>query len=190
VSHLSLLIESSRKVTNLNELRDLLICDCVKCGLSEGSLSHVLRVETTFPKAWALRSDLAEMLDVYYANYDKNEKPKASAIGICSRPSFAGTPRYSVYSKTGANKDDFKPLNKVAEVKIVPVVAKSKSEAAAKRCFKCNSPGHFVSACPQRATGHSVRSNKCAISNLHVSLESGDQLIERAPGAHVSTVGF
>jgi len=54
VSRLSLLINyylSSRKVIKLNELRDLLICDRVTCGLSEGSsLSHVLRVEITFPK--------------------------------------------------------------------------------------------------------------------------------------------
>jgi len=71
----------------------------------------------------------------------------------------------------------------------VSLVAKSMSEATVKRCFKCNSPGHLVSTCPQRATGHSVRSNKCAISNMHVSLESGDQLIERGPGAHVTTVG-
>jgi len=149
VSRLSLLIDyylSSRKVTNLNEIRDLLICHRVKCGLSEASLSHVLKVETTFPKAWAPPNDLAEMSDVYCANYDKNEKLKASAIGICSRQSFAGTPRNSVYSKTDANKDDFKPLNKVAEVEIVPVVAKSKSQATVQRCFKCNSPGPLVSA--------------------------------------------
>jgi len=129
------------------------------------------------------------MLDVYYAYYYKNKKLKASAIGIYSRQSFAGTPRNSVYSKAGSIKDDLKPLNKVAEVEIMPVVAKSKSEATVKWCFKCNSPGHLVSACPQRATGHYVRSNKCAISNMHASLESGDQLIERAPGAHVTTVG-
>jgi len=73
-----------------------------------------LRVETTFPKAWAPPNDI----DVYNRNYDKNEKPKTSAIGICSRQSFAGTPRNSVYSKPGANKDDFKPLNKVAKVEV------------------------------------------------------------------------
>ena len=52
VSRLTLLIDyylSSRKITKFDELRDLLICDRVKSVLSEGSLSHVLRVETTLP---------------------------------------------------------------------------------------------------------------------------------------------
>ena len=53
-SRLSLLLNyylTSRKVTTFDELRDLLICDRVKSVLSEGSLSHVLSVETTLPKA-------------------------------------------------------------------------------------------------------------------------------------------
>jgi hypothetical protein len=185
VSRLTLMIDYylfSRKVTKFEELRDLLIFDRVKSVLSEGSLSHVLRAENTFSKAWAPPNDLAQMLDVYYANYDKHEKPKASAIGGSSRQSFAGCPRNIVYIKRSyASKDFTKPVSKIAEAGVVPIV-KSKAEITAKRCFKCNSPGHLVSACPQRTGGQSVRANKCAISNVDVSIESSDQLIERAAG--------
>ena len=140
MSRLTLLIDyylSSRKSTKLDELRDLLICDRVKSVLSEDSLKHVLRVETTLPKAWAPPNDLAEMLDVYYANYDKNEKPKASAIGVSSRQSFGGT-RNSVSKPDYSSKDDSKSSSKTADVETVPVVARSESEATAKRCFECN----------------------------------------------------
>ena len=75
------------------------------------------------------------MLDVYYANYYKNEKPKASAIGVSSRQSFGET-RNSVGKPYYSNKDDSKSVSKTADVETVPVVAKSKYEATAKRCFK------------------------------------------------------
>ena len=110
MSRLSLLIDyylSSPKFTKLEELQDLFICDRVKSVLYDGLLSHVLRVQTLLPKAWAPPNNLAEILDIYYANYDKNGESKASAIGIGSRQSFARSPRNSFIGKQGANKNDF-----------------------------------------------------------------------------------
>jgi len=73
---------SSRYVKDLNTLCSLLISDRVKTTLSESSLSHVLRVETTWENTWAKPDDLAEILDVYFANCDSNERPRAGAVGV------------------------------------------------------------------------------------------------------------
>ena len=69
VSRLTLLLDNNnvsiRDVIDLSTYCELLIADHVKSALSENSLSHVLRVETTRVNTWAKSDKLAETLDAY-----------------------------------------------------------------------------------------------------------------------------
>ena len=71
----------SRQVNDFEGLLQLLVCDRVKSVLSENLLSHVLRCEATVKNQWADCNMLADILDTYCANYDRFDKPKASALG-------------------------------------------------------------------------------------------------------------
>jgi len=93
-------------------LCSLLNSDRVKTTLSESSMSHVLRVETTRENTWAKPDDLAEILDIYFANCDSNERPRASAIGVrpttqSHRP-FNKPSNQFVNINNGANKTENK----------------------------------------------------------------------------------
>jgi hypothetical protein len=85
ISRLSLLLDyylSSRKVKTFDELKQLLISDRVKATLPEGPLNHLLKVEASLPRKYALPDEAAEALDTYYANYDSRDRPRVSAIGM------------------------------------------------------------------------------------------------------------
>jgi hypothetical protein len=86
MSRLAMLLRyylKSRNVTDFETLFQLLVCDKVKASLSENVLSHVLRNEVILPDQWADVNELADILDTYCANYDRCDKPKASALGQC-----------------------------------------------------------------------------------------------------------
>jgi len=76
----------SRKVTDIDSLLQLLVCDRIKSVLPEGALSHLLRTEVNLEHQWARRDNLCDVLDTYYSLYDRFDKPKASALGANAAP--------------------------------------------------------------------------------------------------------
>jgi len=185
-SRLSLLLDSylsSRQVIDFATLRNLLICDRVKSVLSEGSLGHLLRVEATLPKSWALPDQLADILDVYFANYDKNEKPRASAIGVTvpfHKQGQVNNYRNLTPFKAGnVNKVEEKPTKVAESTDIQPIVTRTPG-IAGKSCFKCGSSSHLVAACPQRVVIGNRQWNASRRPNA-----AGRQVAR--PGRHVST---
>jgi len=73
---------NSRVITNIAELKQLLVSDRVKTVLSECMVNHVLRSEVNLPRKYATPNDLAHILDTYCANFDHNGRPRVSAIGL------------------------------------------------------------------------------------------------------------
>jgi hypothetical protein len=85
VSRLSRLLQyylRSREVTDFENICQLLISDRVKTSLNESALKHVLHAESARADIKWLRPEaLSDVLDTYYANFNFNDKPRASAIG-------------------------------------------------------------------------------------------------------------
>ena len=71
----------SRKVEDLEGLSDLLIADRIKISLTESTLKHVLTIDSASNDDWLHTDVLCNVLDVYYSNYNLDDRPRASAIG-------------------------------------------------------------------------------------------------------------
>ena len=110
----------------------------MKASLAENVLSHVLRSEVTLDTQWADVNKLADILDTYHANYDRFDKPKASALGAVANTSRGG--QYNT-----ANKN-FYPRDK--SVSSVSVANAAKPDAGKPRDLADISP---ISA--SRSTG-------------------------------------
>src|SRR5664279_2911785 len=85
VSRLSRLLQyylRSRGADDFESVCQLLISDRVKTSLNESVLKHVLSTESTGDKKWLRPEALSDVLDTYYANFNFNDKPRASAIGV------------------------------------------------------------------------------------------------------------
>src|SRR5664279_5030612 len=61
----------SREVTTYEMLLELLVCDRIKSGLSEGALLYVLSLESKEKGNWLRLSELTETLDIFYVSGDK-----------------------------------------------------------------------------------------------------------------------
>ena len=57
-----------------------LVCERAKVTWSEETLSHVSHFESTLKSQWISSDNLADLLDTIDANYDRFDKPKASAL--------------------------------------------------------------------------------------------------------------
>jgi len=155
VSRLVILLDQyliSRKVKDLQDIKDLLISDRIKCSLSEQPLSHLLRAEST-KEDFARPDFICDLLDNYLATHDKDDKPIASALSMLAPITKRANqvkpaqPFQQVFYHSTGNKAKESPkgitVGKVAEVTW--------------RCFKCNAPSHVFKNCPQRElfTGNS-----------------------------------
>ena len=108
--------------------------------------------------SWAKPNDLADALDVYFANCDRNERPKASAIGMrpqASKPRVNGQPSEPTRTSDTPRQDKDAGTPSVS----VPPAAvarnaepEQESSSGGKRCFRCRSTTHLVSSCPLRGT--------------------------------------
>jgi len=63
----------SRKITALDELKNLLVCDKIKSTLSEACLRHVISVESA-QDTWLKKRELTEAIDRYYDSYITGRK--------------------------------------------------------------------------------------------------------------------
>jgi hypothetical protein len=140
----------SRKITSLDELKQLVVSNRVEVSLSEGPSSHLLRVEATLSKKYAA----TEILDTYYANCDAPGHPRASAFGMVLRRPTG--------QRLNNNTDSVLPITvssqSTSQSKDV-INVKSQSYAKAdsdkivscgKSCSKCKSTSHLIKDCPQR----------------------------------------
>jgi len=70
----------SRKVSKITtNLRDLLICDRIKATLPENCLRHILAIGSTKDEGWLPSHELAEAVDLYFANRWPNDKLRVGA---------------------------------------------------------------------------------------------------------------
>src|SRR5208282_4067661 len=72
----------SRKVEDLEGVTNLLIADRIKTSLSESAVKHVLTIESASYEDWLNPNDLCNVLDIYYSNYNLDDRPRASSIGV------------------------------------------------------------------------------------------------------------
>jgi hypothetical protein len=107
----------SRKVKTFDELEQLVISDRVKETLPEGPLNHLITIEASLPRKYALPDEAADVLDTYCANYDLRDRPRASALGTVagrsamkpgSKPVFQSAPKLTMSPDQGATGMQFK----------------------------------------------------------------------------------
>ena len=71
----------ARKVTELNDFRDLLVSDRIKVALKPAVLRYVLSVEAKSDNGWLKPYELADVVDNYVANYHDPVVPKSGVLG-------------------------------------------------------------------------------------------------------------
>ena len=148
IAKLTMLLDyylASRKVTNLNEFKELVVSDRVKSALPEGPLNHLLKVEASLTRKYATPDEMADILDTYYANYDFKDRPRASALG---RPCSYAPPVKAVSQPVRVSTSQAQQTAAVAEV----FTRHIKENQGLKTCFKCSSNQHLYKACPLRST--------------------------------------
>jgi hypothetical protein len=76
----------SRKVEDSYcKLVEFHVCDRVKAGLPDGCLRHVLSVESNQSDGWLKTHELANAIDLYFANrWRDGDRPRAGAVGVPS----------------------------------------------------------------------------------------------------------
>lgn len=87
----------SRKIgKSYDKLTELLICDKIKSTLQEGCLKYILAIESSKEAGWLSVHELAEAIDLYYANRHQGDRPRAGALGLPSttRPTGGGGGRH------------------------------------------------------------------------------------------------
>ena len=63
-------------------MTDLLIADRIKTFLGESALKHVLTIESASNDDLLHPDVIYNVLDIYYVNYNLDDRPRASAIGV------------------------------------------------------------------------------------------------------------
>jgi hypothetical protein len=158
ITRLSMLLDyylSSRNITSVVELKQLLISDRVKTVLPDCMVNHVLRNELSLPRTYATPDELADMLDKYCANFDHTGRPRVSAIGFGSkRP----TPKHGnctlpqslplIQSGISVDKSQQRPMGNAPASKVVT----SATTAPSRRCFKCGSDRHLYKDCDKKGS--------------------------------------
>ena len=154
----------SRKVTERDDLMDLLLCDRVKDSLSDACLKHVLSVESTMPGGWLMLDKLCATVDMYQANNLDYSKPRvAAAAGASQNGSKAA------YSNTAPPRP---PPPKFDNNSSGPSKFGNKNFGG-RTCHGCGSEYHLIKSCPSaqnassgnsRGTGRGgARINACAV---------------------------
>ena len=125
-------------------MANLLIADRIKTSLSESALKHVLTIESASNDDWLHPDVLCNVLDVYYANYDLDDRPRASAIGVTNNRYGQNDRR--AFSK-GNGKGNAPPTEQnpiMASSQVTRVTPQSKSvvlpfnQSTGRRCFSCH----------------------------------------------------
>jgi len=81
VAILDAYLESRKIDKSYEKLTDLLVADRIKSTLPDGCLRHILAIESTKDSGWLSAHDLAEAVDLYFANrWKNNDRPRAGAL--------------------------------------------------------------------------------------------------------------
>jgi len=146
---------SSRKVTTLSELKQLLVSDRVKMSLPEGPLNHLIRLESTLAKKYATPDKAAEIFDTYYYNYDSSDHRRASALSAAARRNVGQKPgnitsNISPSASSSINTNQLQSKDSVSAKQFNAVKLDNTKTVSGKSCFKCNATDHLIKDCPQR----------------------------------------
>jgi hypothetical protein len=145
-----------REVDTYAALLDLLVCDRVKSGLSEGALRYVLSIESKVKGNWLPLSELTETLDLFYDSHVSGDKPRyvnnaMSNAGPVSR--FANNNKIPPARPPPPPNAYFKSQNNASA---------GRGLGGNKRCFVCNSPNHlqnYHSKVGNRPVGQGANNN-------------------------------
>ena len=124
--------------------------------MSESALKPVLTIESASDEDWLILNDLCNVLDIYYSNYNIDDRPRATAIGVTNN-------RYGQNDRRefprGNGKWNAPPTGQdpiTASTQMTEVMPQSKSvvlpsnQSTVRRCFNCQPPTHLIGQCPVR----------------------------------------
>ena len=147
---------NSRKVEeNFKSLFSLLVADKIKSTLTESCLDHVLTAEGN---SWLNCDDLANIVDVYFANHTADGRPKMIRPDFRSRgqvaENVARKPNNGNFVSDGranAKAGAISSVNSPREVKVANGGNGNQPASKPGLCFICNSPSHKRANCPMRS---------------------------------------
>jgi hypothetical protein len=147
---------NSRKVEeNFKKLFSLLIADKIKSTLTEACLNHVLTAEGD---SWLNCDDLANVVDIYFANHTAEGRPKMTRPEFKNRGHVAENvvrkPNNGNYvSETRANPmaGTVSSMGSPRDVKGASGGNNNQPASKSGLCFICNSPSHKRATCPMRS---------------------------------------
>ena len=200
----------SRKVTNLESLCELLVCDRIKSVLPDACLRHILSIESSSDAGWLPIKSLTSSLDCYVATHGGDvTRPQAYTIGQSAprllprspRPQFGTSfqqfrrvpqtqPRFSEHGNPRPWSGDCRPgPNRVSASKGGVTSTPVKSV----RCYECHELGHVKSICPnlkRTIPAQQANVNRVGLlskyENAAAVLESKPCNSERGEGADVN----
>ena len=147
----------SRKVDrNYDTVTQLLVCDRIKSTLPEGCLKHILAIESSNETGWLKVSELAEAIDLYFANrWQHGDRPRAGALGIPASTKPASVPGLGNRSLPVSVVRPPRSPNggrKYVNTHLAP-------GELSRRCFTCGSKFHLKNSCPERNKVTPAQSN-------------------------------
>jgi len=153
-------------------MKSLILCDRIKSTLPDGILRHILSIESGKKEGWLRAHELAEAVDVYTANHNANDKPRASAVGSycvrngrgenargggAIRPQPVQRPSYQGNRGGGNGTGNFRPPTTGG-------YGQSNTRTGPKSgCYHCHDPSHYRNKCPLLRQTGGGRVNTCSV---------------------------
>ncbi len=165
---------SSRQVgETYDTLFSLLIADKIKTVLPETCLDHVLTVEGN---TWLKCEELANTIDIYFANHTYDGRPK-TGLGNFASQGTSKQARKPATETSGDAKNDGEAANigAMGASQRRPDTRGFKPGQSSKSilCFICQSPNHKMNNCPQKprsqGTPGTARNYACALDTRETS---------------------
>ena len=172
VAILDAYLDSRNTNRSYDKITQLLVCDKIKSTLPEGCLKHILAIESNHEDGWLKTHELAEAVDLYFANrWQQEDRPRAGALGIpTSARSTSALGIGNRSSQYPMHKIPGSPIGNRKTIMRNPTVATEIS----RRCFICGSKFHFKSDCPERNKANPIRSNaKVNTCQVHAQNKGG-----------------
>lgn len=150
VSSLMSLIDGyveARKITELADLRNVLVSDRLKAALKPAVLRYVLSVEAKSDKGWLEPYQLAELVDDYVANYHDPVLPKSGVLGISKKSEAGGqtsSPK-TTFVMQGNRQTSHSFKENVGNKNPLPAM----SQKSQLMCWHCGGP-HLVRFCQKK----------------------------------------
>ena len=143
----------ARKVTSLDEMKDLLVSDRLKTTLKPSILRHVLSVEAKSERGWLSPYELADLADDFIANHTDSAMPKSGSLGLVGP---------SVKQKLAVTKPqvDGKVFSSPPQARQQQF---SGAQTSSLSCWHCGGP-HLRKNCPKRTSTGGAMSSKPTIN--------------------------